>query len=164
MFSVYKKLFNYMELRKFIKTTIREYLNEQQETENNLNENIAIDDYVSIKLINKIPKGETFHDRMNQEYYKKLSDYIRENGIQEPIILQYYFKDNAINLIEGHHRLKIANELGINKIPVKIMVIWNQNIKSDEIIFNPPKKLDVEEYVKRNYYPTFIKPSELGLF
>ena len=28
-----------MELRKFIKTTIREYLNEQQETETNLNDN-----------------------------------------------------------------------------------------------------------------------------
>lgn len=143
-----------MELRKFIKTAIREYLNES----------INNDNVVNIDLINQIPKGETFHDRMNPEYHQKLKNDIRENGIQEPIVLQYYFKDNAINLKEGHHRLKIANELGINKIPVKIIVVWNQNIKRGETIYNPPTKLDIEGYIKRNYYPTFIEPSELGLF
>jgi len=129
-----------------------------------VNENISNDNRVNVQLINQIPKGETFHDRMNPEYYEKLKNDIRKNGIQEPIILQYYFKDNVINLKEGHHRLKIANELGIDRIPVKIIVVWNQNIKTGETIFNPPIKLDVEGYVKRNYYPTFIEPSELGLF
>ena len=60
--------------------------------------------------------------------------------------------------------MKIANELGIDRIPVKIIVVWNRNVETGETIFNPPIKLDVEGYVKRNYYPTFIKPSELGLF
>lgn len=143
---------------------IREMIDKVKNFKQFVNENVINDDDVNIELINQIPKGETFHDRMNPEYYKKLRTDISENGIQEPIVLQYYFKDNAINLKDGHHRLKIANELGINKIPVKIMVIWNQNIKSGETIFNPPKKLNVEGYVKRNYYPTFIKPSELGLF
>ena len=145
---------------------IRKMIDKVRNFKELVNENIANndDDDVNIELINQIPKGETFHDRMNPEYYEKLRNDIRENGIQEPIVLQYYFKDNAINLTEGHHRLKIANELGINKIPVKIIVVWNKNIQSDETIFNPPTKLDIEGYVKRNYYPTFIEPSELGFF
>jgi hypothetical protein len=123
-----------------------------------------IDNNVSIELLNQIPKGETFHDRMNLDYYEDLKNDISQNGILEPIVLQYYFKDNALNLKEGHHRLKIANELDLDKIPVKIYVIWDKNIRTDEPIFNPPKKLNVEGYIKRNYYPTFIEASELGLF
>ena len=101
---------------------------------------------------------------MNLDYYEDLKNDISQNGILEPIVLQYYFKDNALNLKEGHHRLKIANELDLDKIPVKIYVIWDKNIRTDEPIFNPPKKLNVEGYIKRNYYPTFIEASELGLF
>lgn len=129
-----------------------------------VNENTFNNNSVDIELINQIPKGKTFHDRLNVEYYEKLKNDIIENGIQEPIVLQYYFKDNAITLKEGHHRLKIANELGIDRIIVKIIVVWEKNIKNNTQIFNPPKKLDIQNYVKRNYYPTFIEPSEIGLF
>ena len=142
---------------------IREMINKVKNFKGTINENMGNDNYVDIDFINQIPKGETFHDRMNVEYYEKLKNDIGENGILEPIILNYYFKDNAINLKEGHHRLKIANELGINRVPVKIMVIWDRNIKDNETIFNPPITLDITEYTKRNYYPTFIEPTKLGL-
>lgn len=133
---------------------IRKIIREELE---NLNNEVNLD------LINEIPMGDTFHDTMHPEYYNELYNDIKENGIQEPIILRYYFKDNALELLEGHHRVKIANKLNIKKIPVKIIVVWRGNIGDDEIIYNPPKKLNMESYIKRNYYPTFIEPFELGL-
>lgn len=126
---------------------------------------------VDIRTINKIPKGDTHHDKYNLEYFNKLKEDIRKNGIQDPICIWYYYKDNALSLGEGHHRLKIANELNIEKIPIRIMVSWRGNVQmnncdydSETIIYHPPKKLDADGYAKRNYYPTNIKASELGLF
>lgn len=128
-----------------------------------LNENLNnIDDMVDIDLINIIPKGETFYERTDNEYYNRLKNDITKNGIKEPIILRYNYIDNNVSLIDGHHRLKIANELNFKRVPVKIIVTWNKSNIND-IKYNPPKKLDIEPYTRRNYYPTNIKPKEIGL-
>ena len=123
---------------------------------------------VDINLVNQIPKGETHHDKYNKEYFEKLKDDIRKNGITEPITILYFYKNNTATLGEGHHRLKIANQLNISEVPVQIIVNWSgdtrwNNYNTEHEIYHPPKKLDTTEYVARNYYPTFINPKELGL-
>lgn len=116
---------------------------------------------LSIDEINKIPKGELHQD------ISKLREGISKEGIKEPIVLKYYAKDNAVRVLEGHHRIAAANELGIKNIPIKIIVEWDGSIKDGNAdiggqVFNPPKKLDISEYNKRNYYPTNIDPGEIG--
>lgn len=120
---------------------------------------------VSIDTINQIPKGEL---HQSSEYFNKLKEDIKQNGIKEPICVLYFVKDNTLTLGEGHHRLQIANDLNIQKIPIRVIVNWrgdtrwnNYNVAHE--IYHPPKKLDIEGYNRRNYYPTNVKPSELGL-
>jgi hypothetical protein len=121
---------------------------------------------VDINIINQIPKGK-LHQSL--EYFNKLKEDIKQNGIKEPICILYFVKDNTLTLGEGHHRLQIANELNIQRVPIRVIVNWrgdtrwnNYNVAHE--IYHPPKKLDTEVYSKRNYYPTNIKPSELGLY
>jgi len=138
--------------KNLIRNLLREFINE------NLNNEL-----IDVDILNQISKGDTFHDRMNPEYFDNLKNDIKQNGIKEPLIYQYNYKDNSIFLKEGHHRLKIANLLELKELPIKIMVNWNKDVNHKNKITNPPIKLDIEKYNLRNYYPTFIKPSELGL-
>jgi hypothetical protein len=125
---------------------------------------------VSLSLINEIPKGNTFHDKYTPSYYNELKKDIQANGIKEPITLKYYYETNTLELGEGHHRLQIANELNLKTIPVQIKVIYEGKINKASLkssdknkTFQAPIKLDIEKYEKRNYFPTYINPSEIGL-
>jgi mRNA-degrading endonuclease RelE of RelBE toxin-antitoxin system len=135
----------------------------------NLNESNIVSE-VSLSLINEIPKGNTFHDKYTPSYYNELKKDIQANGIKEPITLKYYYETNTLELGEGHHRLQIANELNLKTIPVQIKVIYKGKINTTSLksfdknkIFQAPIKLDIEKYEKRNYFPTYINPSEIGL-
>jgi hypothetical protein len=124
---------------------------------------------VSTTVLDKIPRGNTFQERLAPDYYEKLKKDIKENGIKEPIILTYYPKDNALRLSDGHHRLAIAKELGITDIPTKVNVAWSKSIKDNnpdiegQPIYNAPKTLDIESYRKRDYFPSNVKLDEIGL-
>lgn len=124
---------------------------------------------ISTSVLDKIPRGNTFQERLAPDYYEKLKNDIRDNGIKEPITLAYYPKDNALRLSEGHHRLKIAKELGITDIPVKVNVLWNKSIKENNAdiegqpIYNATKTLDIESYRKRDYFPSSVKLVDLGI-
>jgi hypothetical protein len=124
---------------------------------------------VSTTVLDKIPRGNTFQERLAPDYYEKLKKDIKENGIKEPIILTYYPKDNALRLSDGHHRLAIAKELGITDIPTKVNVAWGKSIKDNnpdiegQPIYNAPKTLDIESYRKRDYFPSNVRLDEIGL-
>lgn len=124
---------------------------------------------VSTTVLDKIPRGNTFQERLAPDYYEKLKKDIKENGIKEPIILTYYPKDNALRLSDGHHRLAIAKELGITDIPTKVNVAWSKSIKDNnpdiegQPIYNAPKTLDIESYRKRDYFPSNVRLDEIGL-
>jgi hypothetical protein len=129
---------------------------------------LNIEQTLPISLIDEMPRGKTFQEKLAPEYYNRLKNDIKENGVKEPIILKYYVKDNAIRLFEGHHRLKIARELGIQNVPIKVNVVWGSSIKegNEDIvgqkIYNPPTEINIEKYSKRNYAPSNISLEELG--
>ena len=52
------------------------------------------------------------------DYYKELSNYIKENGFPEPITLMLG-QNGIIKISEGNHRHEIALDLGIEIMPVK---------------------------------------------
>ncbi len=45
----------------------------------------------------------------------RLKDSIRKRGILQPLVLQ------ANRLLDGHHRLRAATELGLATVPVRII-------------------------------------------
>lgn len=133
-----------------------------------ISEIVYIPQVLEVNELDKIPRGETFQEKYAPEYFAKLKEDIKNNGIKEPVTLKYYVKDNAIRLMEGHHRLKIAKELGIENIPVKVNVVWgasikdgNEDIKGKPIV-SPPTPINTDKYSKRNYAPSNIKIQELG--
>jgi len=52
------------------------------------------------------------------DYYKELSNYIKENGFPEPIILTLG-QNGVVKISEGNHRHEIALDLGIEIMPVR---------------------------------------------
>jgi hypothetical protein len=134
----------------------------------NVSNKLDLEQTIPVGIVDKIPRGETFQERLSPEYFNELKQDIKENGIKQPIILRHYAKDNALRLFEGHHRLKIAKELGIENVPIQINVVWGRSIKegNEDIvgqkIYNPPTKINEEYYAKRQYAPSNILVEELG--
>lgn len=124
------------------------------------------DQWLSTKVVDNLPRGNTWR---NKEQLKVLTLNIQKRGFDEPLILGYFVDDNALRLMEGHHRLEVAKILKMKEVPIKILVYWNMDYRDsrnndvkDQPIFHPPKPLDVDGYVKRNYFPTFIEKEEIG--
>ncbi len=61
---------------------------------------------------------------------------IQENGITEPIEI-YRKNDGTYGIENGNHRLQIANELGIENVPVKLVESWeNVGVTKDNTEIN----------------------------
>ena len=109
----------------------------QNKTKNNLKE-IKNIEYASIEDVapligNKGDRGN------NIEYENNYKNYIRDNGIDKPILLQQQ-NDGTIKVYDGNHRLEIANYLGLKEIPVKFI---NKDIKVEDynkILYNNSNK------------------------
>lgn len=90
----------------------------------------------NIKEYNNLQIGETKNINTNDlfqlakdgghkttEQIESLRESIRQNGIIEPIEI-YRKNDGTFAIENGNHRLKIASELGIEKVPVKLVESW----------------------------------------
>lgn len=111
---------------------------------------------VSVKTMDKF-KEFTREKPMNQERFDELKADIKENGIQEPLILQYYQHSKSVLLIEGNHRLRIAKELGLKEVPVRV-----SRYEGDDSKF--PKAVKIDSPLKQyGYVSADLKPSDIGL-
>ena len=90
----------------------------------------------NIKEYNNLQLGETKNINTNDlfqlakdgghkttEQIESLRESIRQNGIIEPIEI-YRKNDGTFAIENGNHRLKIASELGIEQVPVKLVESW----------------------------------------
>lgn len=90
----------------------------------------------NIKEYNNLQLGETKNINTNDlsqlakdgghrttEQIESLRERIRQNGIVEPIEI-YRKNDGTFAIENGNHRLKIASELGIEQVPVKLVESW----------------------------------------
>ena len=70
-------------------------------------------------------KEETSHltREQKEERYDTLKESIEKDGFNEefPIIIMLRRENNADMIFEGHHRLNIAIELGLETVPVRFM-------------------------------------------
>lgn len=55
------------------------------------------------------------------ERFTTLRDSIAAEGIREPLLLEVSVLDGRAELTEGNHRLKVAEELGLPTVPVRVL-------------------------------------------
>ena len=95
-----------------------------------------------LRSIQKSIAPELLHPHPNNQFnisydseYESLKKAISEYGITNPIIC--YESGNEYIILSGHRRAKVAKELGLNKVPVRIIenpqkLGWS---KFDELVF-----------------------------
>lgn len=115
---------------------------------------------VPVKTLDKYKEFDRDTPVMGILGYNNLKADIKRNGIKEPLIIRYYKGDNTAFLTEGNHRLRIAKELGIKKVPVRVIRV-NLNGKSSGKPVKP-----VRGFIKKDpiqHVPEDLKPSEIGI-
>ena len=74
-------------------------------------------------------KEETKHltREQKEERYDVLKESIDKDGFNEefPIVIMLRRENNGDKLFEGHHRLNIAIELGLETVPVRF-IVWEK--------------------------------------
>lgn len=130
----------------------------QNKTKNNLKELKDID-YASIKDVAPLfgKKGDRGN---NKQYNENYENFIRNNGIDKPILLQRT-KDDTVRVYDGNHRLEIANRLGLKEIPIKFI---NENIKVEdynEILYNNSNKTQ-NDYVESEFDSDYKRSEKIG--
>jgi len=111
-------------------------------------------DEVPIAWIKKFReyKGDELRDRKGTPEYEELKKSIEEEGLKEPLMLTIGKQEGKALLDEGNHRLAIMEELGYEKVPVRVQrfqKIGKRGVKVDMI----PKG--------EEYWPADSKPSEV---
>jgi ParB family transcriptional regulator, chromosome partitioning protein len=71
----------------------------------------------SVEELKEHPQNEYYHSPLNENEYAALRNSIEEIGVQDPL---YVTEDGVI--IAGHHRLKVSKEIGLEKVPTRLVV------------------------------------------
>lgn len=80
--------------------------------------------FISTSAIKVHPRNTEFFDDISGEDYENFKNSIREDGILVDIIVA-----PDMTVLSGHQRLKAALELGIEKVPVQIKDVKDENDK-----------------------------------
>jgi hypothetical protein len=99
--------------------------------------------------------------RQSSENISKLEKEILENGINEPLIIEYSLSDNSVLLIEGNHRLNVAENLGIDYFPARVVLRRSEFPSHKQNNSLKVKGFKPDEY---GYVPSNLKPSQVGIF
>jgi ParB-like nuclease domain len=132
------------------------------------NENIFLNlspylrEYTELCSLKEIEKFREF--KRDEEWSRlniaKIKKDIAENGIKEPMILEYSSIDKKAILTEGNHRLDIARQLYLDYYPVR--VITNKNSFTGEQAIKAVKVSGIEPN-EHGYVPSMLKPSQIGI-
>jgi hypothetical protein len=90
----------------------------------------------------------------SDEDFEKFKKSIAEEGIKEALILKYHQYSKTALLIEGNHRLRAARELGLDKVPVRVVRYQSEG-----------EGIPVPGYTANDfgYVPGDLSPSEIGI-
>jgi hypothetical protein len=77
---------------------------------------------VSVNYLNNIRS----QDKSKWDY--DLEKSIEKYGITEPLTIGHWVEDGYVTLLDGHHRLDTAIDLGIEKVPTKIQIMHDNPI------------------------------------
>lgn len=74
-----------------------------------------------INSISPAKLTQTHKLTLSKKQYDSLVESIRKNGITEPV--KYVEHEGTKYVVDGHHRLKAAKQLGLDKIPVQEVLL-----------------------------------------
>lgn len=84
------------------------------------------------------------------EQINELTNYIKSNGIENPIEVKIN-KDGNIEAVNGNHRLEIAKQLGLKEVPIKYVNSKIENVdNSQNILYNKENEKDLN-YINEDY-------------
>ena len=128
----------------------------------------SADSDVELVPVVDLMKFREFDRKKTPKYNAENSNYVinslkesfKNEGIKEPLIIEYSVEDNSVLLIEGNHRLNTAIDMGLMYLPVRVVLRKNK--------FTPTsKKLSMQvDGIKPNeygYISSNLKPSQVGL-
>ena len=130
------------------------------------NENIYLNlsntNFVELCPIIELDKFREFN--RNEEWSLKNKAIIKkdiiENGIKEPMIIEYSIPDRKALLIEGNHRLDIAHDLNLKYYPVKVLT-KNYSFKDKQAVSATiVSGIDKDE---NGHINVALKPSQIGI-
>ena len=76
-------------------------------------------------------------NRMSQEMYHKLKEYIKREGLVEPIVVRPH--GDGYQILGGYHRWKIAQELGYETVPCAVVELDDRRAKILSVNLNEMK-------------------------
>lgn len=107
---------------------------------------------VSIQLLKIHPKNSEYYSDLSPEKYEEVKNSIRVNGIRDPLkVLPDY------TIIAGHQRFKIAQELGLEKVPVVIIDVSPEEAEYLLIADNEERRQDDNDPIKKAKRAKFLK-------
>ena len=96
----------------------------------------------------------------SKDNISKLEKALVENGVEEPLIIEYSLEDNSVLLIEGNHRLNVAENLGFDYLPARVVLR-----RREFAPLQKTKALKVKGFTpdRYGYVPSDLKPSQVGI-
>lgn len=119
-------------------------------------EQVLVSDLLPFREVDRevVPKF-----RGDTGYLDELTEQIKANGFTEPVILDYDPARGLALLGEGNHRLAVAQRLGLDSIPVRVVKTnLSKDAKAVRVGREPILKPDAS-----GYFPADAKPSDIGL-
>jgi hypothetical protein len=95
------------------------------------------------------------------ERWRALKDHIRQNGFNNPVILEYNPDTGTAHMGEGNHRTGIAHELGLPAMPVRIN--RSRRTSPTQIPVKIQERPEWRNHLGEQHVPASLKPSHLGL-
>ena len=85
-------------------------------------------------------------NRMSDKTFAKLVRNIKKTGRYEPIIVRP--KGDSYEIINGHHRIKALQQLGIKTADI---VIWDVNDNETDILLTTLNRLSGSDELEKNW-------------
>jgi ParB family chromosome partitioning protein len=76
-------------------------------------------------------------NRMSEEMYHKLREYVKREGLVEPIVVRPH--SDGYQILGGYHRWKIAKELGYQTVPCALVELDDRRAKILSVNLNEMK-------------------------
>ncbi|MBT9147782.1 MAG: Chromosome-partitioning protein Spo0J [Syntrophomonadaceae bacterium] len=106
---------------------------------------------VSISLLKPHPKNQSYYDNLPEEKYQEVKRSIEAHGIRDPLKVLPDF-----TLIAGHQRLRIAQELGLEKVPVTVVDISPEEAEYLLIADNEERRQDDTDPIRKAKRAKFL--------
>jgi hypothetical protein len=105
-----------------------------------------------------LPTGHVFRDRYDEARWDELDKSVAENGMHEPVLLEYNPWTRKMHIGEGNHRLESATRAGQEMVPV-----WGLKTSCDRPDARPvPGEPAVRpEHFSGDYFPASFKPGDV---